>query len=132
MPNPDTNSSPPGPQRADPGPTPGPKPWRTEGLRSGEPQPPRQRWTTLALWAIGYLVVFGLLTMQDRQSGPQAVSYTEFKAQVKAANVREAFARGSTIEVRKVAAAPGSRAAVRQAATSAAAATSSVRASASR
>ena len=36
--------------------------------------------------------------MQDRQSGPQAVSYTEFKAQVKAANVREAFARGSTIE----------------------------------
>ncbi len=98
MPNPDTNSSPPGPQRADPGPTPGPKPWRTEGLRSGEPQPPRQRWTTLALWAIGYLVVFGLLTMQDRQSGPQAVSYTEFKAQVKAANVREAFARGSTIE----------------------------------
>jgi cell division protease FtsH len=91
-------STPPDPQRAAPEPATGPRPWRTEGLRPKEPQGPRQRWTTLALWAVGYLVVFGLLTMQDRQQGPQAVSYTEFKAQVKAGNLAEVFARGGTIE----------------------------------
>jgi cell division protease FtsH len=36
--------------------------------------------------------------MQDRLARPQAVSYTEFKAQVAAGNVEDVFARGDTIE----------------------------------
>jgi cell division protease FtsH len=109
LPAPTSNTSPSGPERAEPDTPPnGPRPWRTEGLRPGPPPKPVRRWTTLALWAVGYLVVFGVLTMQDRQQGPQPVSYTEFKAQVKAGNVAEVFARGSTIEglLRKEAAIP--------------------------
>jgi len=75
------------------------KPWRTEGLPKGEQPPPsRRRWTWMAAFFVGYLVLFGLLTVQDRMSGPQAISYTEFKAQVSRKNVKEVFARGDTIE----------------------------------
>jgi cell division protease FtsH len=52
----------------------------------------------MAAFFVGYLILFGLLTMQDRMSGPQAISYTEFKAQVARKNVKEIFARGDTIE----------------------------------
>jgi cell division protease FtsH len=41
---------------------------------------------------------FGLLTLQDRMSGPQRISYTEFKAQVSQKNVSQVFSRGETIE----------------------------------
>ncbi len=75
------------------------QPWRTEGLPKGQPPPsPQRRWTTAAIWLIGYLLLFGLLTLQDRLSGPQAIPYTEFKAQVAARNVAELFARGDSIE----------------------------------
>ncbi len=75
------------------------KPWRTEGLPKGEPpQLPRRRWTWMATFFVGYLILFGLLTVQDRMSGPQAISYTGFKAQVARKNVKEIFARGDTIE----------------------------------
>jgi cell division protease FtsH len=47
---------------------------------------------------LGYVIFFGLLTMQDRMSGPQAIPYTEFKTQVASNNVGEVFARGNTIE----------------------------------
>src|SRR6266852_3208568 len=73
------------------------RPWRTEGLPKGPPAK-RRRWTSLAGWGAGYLILFGLLTMQDRLARPEAVSYTEFKAQVAARNVAEVFARGDTIE----------------------------------
>ena len=73
------------------------RPWRTEGLPKGEPAK-RRRWTSLAVWGAGYLILFGLLTLQDTFSRPEAVPYTEFKAQVAAANVAEVFARGDTIE----------------------------------
>jgi cell division protease FtsH len=65
----------------------------------------------MAAWALGYLVLFGLLTMQDRQGGPQAVAYTEFKNQVTNKNVAEVFARGDTIEgsLRKAAPVPGQK-----------------------
>ena len=58
---------------------------------------------------VGYLLVFGLFTLQDRFSGPQAVPYTEFKSQVANKNVAELFARGDSIEgqLRKAAALPG-------------------------
>src|SRR5262249_20575173 len=46
----------------------------------------------------GYLILFGLLTMQDRLARPESVAYTEFKTQVAARNVAEVFARGDTIE----------------------------------
>jgi cell division protease FtsH len=52
----------------------------------------------LATWLVGYLLLFGILTVQDRMSGPSAVSYTEFKSQVTNKNVREVFARGDSIE----------------------------------
>src|SRR5262249_19481525 len=52
---------------------------------------------------------FGLLTIQDRMGGPEAVAYTEFKTEVAAGNVAEVFARGDTIQggLRKAAPLPG-------------------------
>ena len=73
------------------------RPWRTEGLPRGQPLK-RRRWTVWAAWVAGYLLLFGLLTMQDRLARPESVAYTEFKAQVAAGNVAEVFARGDTIE----------------------------------
>jgi cell division protease FtsH len=63
----------------------------------------------LAVWVFGYVLFFGVLTMQDRMSGPAAVPYTEFKAQVANKNVAEVFARGNTIEggLKKEAPLPG-------------------------
>ena len=78
--------------------TPLPKPWRTEGLPKKQTGKSRPRWWLLAACFLGYLVFFGLLTVQDRLSGPEAVPYTEFKAQVANANVKEVFARGNTIQ----------------------------------
>jgi cell division protease FtsH len=73
-------------------------PWRTEGLPKKEPPKRRPVWATLLAWFLGYIVFFGVLTLQDRASGPQPVPYTEFKAQVANKNVSEVFARGNTIE----------------------------------
>ena len=86
-----------------------PGPWRTEGLPRGDPGRQRRRWITTATWLVGYGVLFGMLTLQDRLSGPQAVPYTEFKAQVAAKNVTEVFAKGDTIEgaLKKAAPLPG-------------------------
>ena len=58
------------------------RPWRTEGLPKGQPRRDGQAGRRLAALFLGMSVFFGLLTMQDRLSGPQAVPYTEFKAQV--------------------------------------------------
>jgi cell division protease FtsH len=74
-----------------------PVPWRTEGLPKGQPAKRRQ-WVWLAVWGAGYLILFGLLTMQDRLAAPEVVSYTEFKSQVAADNVAEVFARGDAIQ----------------------------------
>jgi len=52
----------------------------------------------MAVWFAGYLLLLGILTIQDRLSGPQAVPYTEFKTQVANKNVAEVFARGDSIE----------------------------------
>src|SRR4051794_19497675 len=75
-----------------------PRPWRTEGLPPGDPARKRRRWITTAMWIVGYGVLFGMLTLQDRLGGPQAVPYTEFKSQVAAKNITEVFAKGDTIE----------------------------------
>ncbi len=75
-----------------------PRPWRTEGLpkgQSGKPRPPWPRW---APWVLAYGLLFAVLTVQDRFAGPEAVPYTEFKAQVARRNVKEVFARGNTIQ----------------------------------
>ena len=78
--------------------TPSTRPWRTEGLPKAQPPDPRRRWVKAAIWFVGYLLVFGLFTLQDRFSGPQLVPYTEFKNQVATKNVAELFARGDSIE----------------------------------
>jgi cell division protease FtsH len=88
---------------------PSPRPWRTEGLPAGRAQKPRRRWTTAAIWLAGYLLLFGVLTVEDQLSGPQPVPYTEFKSQVANKNVAEVFARGDSIEgqLKKAAPLPG-------------------------
>jgi len=82
---------------SDSSPQPPARPWRTEGLPNKQ-APPKRRWIAAAPWLLGYLVWFGLLTIQDRLSGPQTVPYTEFKGQVANRNVEELFARGDSIE----------------------------------
>ena len=110
---PHTSTPPPPPPPGRPGEPPPDRaparPWRTEGVPDDQAPKRRLRWTVLASWAIGYLVLFGILTLQDRMQGPRAVTYTEFKAQVERDNVAEVFARGNTIEgsLRKPAALPG-------------------------
>src|SRR6188474_3481374 len=85
------------------------RPWRTEGLPKGQPTKPRPRWLTMAIWMVGYLMLFGVLTVQDRLAGPQPVPYTDFKTQVTDKNVAELFARGDSIEgqLKKAVAIPG-------------------------
>jgi cell division protease FtsH len=63
----------------------------------------------MAIWVGGYLMLFGVLTLQDRLSGPQPVPYTDFKNQVTDKNVAELFARGDSIEgqLKKAVAIPG-------------------------
>ena len=102
-----TGNRPPPP--ASPAEQPPQRPWRTEGLPKSEPPKPKPRWITVAVWLLGYLLFFGILTVQDRLSGPQAVPYTEFKSQVASKNVGEVFARGDSIEGQLKKAAPASR-----------------------
>jgi cell division protease FtsH len=85
------------------------RPWRTEGLPKKGPPARGPRWLTMGVLLVGYLVLFGILTIQDRLAGPQAVTYTEFKTQVAGRNVAELFARGDTIEgqLKKPAPIPG-------------------------
>jgi cell division protease FtsH len=88
-----TENRPPLPAPAQPA-----RPWRTEGLPKSQTPPPSRRWYIMAGLFAGYLVLFGLLTVQDQLSGPQAIPYTEFKAQVGTRNVAGVFARGNSIE----------------------------------
>jgi cell division protease FtsH len=74
------------------------RPWRTEGLPEKQAPNPRRRWITAAIWVLGYLLLFGLFTVQDQLAGPQPITYTEFKTQVANKNVGEVFARGDSIE----------------------------------
>lgn len=86
------------------------RPWRTEGLPHREPPGQRPRWwITIVIWAIGYLLLFGVFTIQDQLAGPQPIAYTEFKSQVANRNVSEVFARGDSIQgqLRKAAPVPG-------------------------
>ncbi|ODS58187.1 MAG: cell division protein FtsH [Acidobacteria bacterium SCN 69-37] len=87
------------------------KPWRTEGLPSADASSPRRpsRWLTLGIWLLGYLLLFGVFTLQDWMAGPEAVAYTEFKTQVSAKNVEAVFTRGDSIEgrLRRAVAVPG-------------------------
>src|SRR5688572_6086255 len=108
-PQPSPNSAPERPP-SEPSPQQPPaRPWRTEGLPKGQPPSSRPRWMTMVPWLVGYLLLFGMLTVQDRLSGPETVSYTDFKNQVTNNNVAEVFARGDSIEgqLRKAAPAPG-------------------------
>jgi cell division protease FtsH len=97
------------PERTGQSPTqPSTRPWRTEGLPQKLPGSPRRRWTFVAIWVLGYLVLFGMFTAEDRLNAPVTIAYTEFKTQVAGRNVAAVFARGDTIEgeLRKAAPAP--------------------------
>jgi cell division protease FtsH len=62
-----------------------------------EDKPRRSRWLRLLIWfGLPYLVIFGLLSLQDQFTGAQTVSYTEFINQVEAKNVSQVFSRGDT------------------------------------
>ncbi|HEY6080700.1 MAG TPA: ATP-dependent zinc metalloprotease FtsH [Polyangiaceae bacterium] len=105
---PETPSVRPPPSRAPAGVTTPPedrvsKPWRTEGLppdkATGGPQKPQWSWSSFLLRALlVFGAVFAFLTLQDRMSGLQAISYSEFDKQVQAKNVSEVFARGYSIQ----------------------------------
>jgi cell division protease FtsH len=79
-------------------------PWRTEGLptdRGDGAQPPRKKWNWWKIGTrvvLGYLIVFSLVTFQDRLNEAPTIPYSEFNAQVEAGNVAELFARGQTIQ----------------------------------
>ncbi|MFB3855081.1 MAG: ATP-dependent zinc metalloprotease FtsH [Vicinamibacterales bacterium] len=103
--SPESQQPPSSTPREGPAPSPAPppkapdKPWRTEGLPEGQPPDKRRPGlAALAGWFVLFLIFFGMLTVQDRFSGPQPVPYTEFKSQVAAKNVAAVFARGDTIE----------------------------------
>ncbi|HKT81361.1 MAG TPA: ATP-dependent zinc metalloprotease FtsH [Vicinamibacterales bacterium] len=87
------------------------RPWRTEGLPGGRSPQQTRRWIGAAIWVVGYLLFFGMMTIQDRLSGPEAVPYTEFKTQVANKNVAELFARGDSIEgqLKEASAVPGQK-----------------------
>lgn len=87
------------PAPPDPG-RPASRPWRTEGLpEHGDEKRPRPRWwIILLIAAVGYLALFGVLSLQDSMSGLTSVPYTEFIGQVRAGNVSEVFAHGDTIQ----------------------------------
>jgi len=85
------------------------KPWRTEGMPTGNGDKPRRnRYIRWIAWILGgYLLIFLLTTMQDQMSGSEeTIAYTDFTAQVQKQNVAEIFARGDTIEGRLKEAAP--------------------------
>lgn len=74
-------------------------PWRTEGLApTGPERGSRTRWWRTGLILMLYIAVFLALSVQDQQSQPQSVPYTEFKAQVRDNNIAEVFAKGQTID----------------------------------
>ena len=74
------------------------RPWRTEGVPTGPVKRRGPAWSRWFMWPLGYLILFAMLTYQDHMRNPQAVAYTEFKAEVAAKNVAEVFARGDTIQ----------------------------------
>ena len=77
-------------------------PWKIEGLpkkpEGGAPKPPFSWWKILVRSLLFYVVIFGLLSLQDAWTRPATISYTEFDGQVTAGNVKEVFARGNTIQ----------------------------------
>ncbi|TLM84067.1 ATP-dependent zinc metalloprotease FtsH [Pseudarthrobacter sp. NamE5] len=88
-------------------PSPGPEgrraPWRIEGMpaRTGDDGQSGGRGQRLRPWiwlAALYLGFFLIFSFQDRAAAPEAVAYSEFKAQVQDNNVAEVFSRGDTIE----------------------------------
>ncbi|MEU4428295.1 ATP-dependent zinc metalloprotease FtsH [Actinoplanes sp. NPDC024001] len=71
----------------------------------------RRRLRSWAPALIGYVIVFGLLTVQDRADRPPTVAYTAFETQVQAHNVAEVYATGDSIEgkLKTPAALPGGK-----------------------
>jgi hypothetical protein len=43
------------------------RPWRTEGLPKDRSPKSARRWITWGIWVGGYLLLFGILTIQDPQ-----------------------------------------------------------------
>jgi cell division protease FtsH len=74
-------------------------PWRTEGLPAAAPEGGNKgRWWRTLLVVVLYIGVFAALSVEDQQSKPHSIPYTEFKAQVRDNNIAEVFAKGQTID----------------------------------
>jgi len=57
------------------------------------------RWVRLVVgFGLAYLVLFAVVSWQDRMGGPPTISYSEFTEQVEDGNVAEVFSRGDRIE----------------------------------
>jgi cell division protease FtsH len=82
----------------EPGAQPASRLWRTEGLPDDRQPRRRIQWKIVAAFVALDLVLFAVLVFQERSSGPQAISYTEFKTEVGKRNVGETFARGNSIQ----------------------------------
>jgi cell division protease FtsH len=78
-----------------------PKPWRTEGLSDRQSTPPRRskiNWLRFVLTLVAVYAAFFLISTFFDQGKPETIAYTEFTGQVRAGNVKDIYAQGSSIE----------------------------------
>jgi len=74
-----------------------PKPWRTEGMPEGTDgkKSPNWKWLAVAM-GILWLLLFGVLQMQNAANAPRDITYTEFTHQLTAKNVEKVQSKGDT------------------------------------
>lgn len=77
-----------------------PKPWRTEGMPGhgkddGSKQNSSWKWLA-AVIAVLWLLMFGIMQMQNAATAPRDITYTEFTQQLQAKNVEKVQTKGDT------------------------------------
>ena len=87
-----------------------PKPWRTEGMPDGGGGKKGGNWKWLAVaMAVLWLLLFGVMQMQNAANAPREISYTEFTKQLQEKNVEKVQSKGDSFNgtLRKDATYPG-------------------------
>ncbi|GAB48905.1 ATP-dependent zinc metalloprotease FtsH [Mobilicoccus pelagius] len=90
--------------------SPAPKPWRTEGMPEGGDPKKGTNWKWLALvMGLLWLLLFGVMQMQNAANAPREITYTEFTKQLQAKNVEKVQSKGDSFNgtLRADAAYPG-------------------------